>query len=435
MLGVCNGIAYNLSGSTPQIAPNAVIEVRREDNGALASIFSDEAGTTPITNPSDFTGANGIFTFYAVGISRGYSVKVTDGAASYTLHNVPVGTAGQIDLPAIGTDGHLLMPASGVALWLPGPKAERVVNGELFESHAANAVTYTLKSKGGADLSATNPCFLLFPRTGGTDAGHDIVKVTANISVTVSSGSTLGHASAIPQHTFVYAINNSSVVELAVSNLPPSYPGTFYGQKLLTTTAEGGAGAADSATGVYSTTARNLLPYIPLAKVRGTQTTAGTWAVSPSSIEMWPYPIPSNLFAAFRNGAGQSVSNATDTKMSLDGEDFDPDAVYDNATNFRFQPNIAGYYHLDFGVLTSDAIAAGQAIVAKLFKNGADHRAQQATSAGTNAAGISRSALVVANGTTDFFELYGWHNSGSSRTFSNGQSVHLSGHRIGAAQQ
>jgi len=100
MLAIFNGVALNLSGSTPVIAPNAVIEVRREDTAALAAIYSDEAGATPITNPSDFVDAEGRFTFYAAGLDRGYSVKVTDGASIYTLHNVAIGTAGQRDSSA-----------------------------------------------------------------------------------------------------------------------------------------------------------------------------------------------------------------------------------------------------------------------------------------------------------------------------------------------
>jgi hypothetical protein len=62
--------------------------VRRESDSGLAAIFSDAAGTTPITNPSAFADSVGRFTFYAAGISEGYSVLVTKGAESFTLHNV-----------------------------------------------------------------------------------------------------------------------------------------------------------------------------------------------------------------------------------------------------------------------------------------------------------------------------------------------------------
>jgi hypothetical protein len=54
---------------------------------------------------------------------------------------------------------------------------------------------------------------------------------------------------------------------------------------LITTTAEGGAGAADSATVVYSTTARTSLAYRVIGFIQSTQATAGTWATAPSTIQ------------------------------------------------------------------------------------------------------------------------------------------------------
>jgi len=97
MFAIYSGVAFTVSGSTPSVAANATIEVRLEDTGALASIFSDEDATTPITNPSAFADSNGRFQFYAAGLDRGYSVQVTKDAFTYTLHNQAVGKAAQLD--------------------------------------------------------------------------------------------------------------------------------------------------------------------------------------------------------------------------------------------------------------------------------------------------------------------------------------------------
>ena len=97
MLAIFTGIAVKESGGNLVLAPNAVIEVRRKDTGRSPSIFSDEAGTTPITNPSDFTAATGKFEFYAAGLERGYTITGTDGALIFTLNNVAIGTAAQFD--------------------------------------------------------------------------------------------------------------------------------------------------------------------------------------------------------------------------------------------------------------------------------------------------------------------------------------------------
>jgi len=95
-LAVFNSAAF-LTVSQLAVAGGATIEVRREDTGALAAIYSDEAGAALIANPSAFADSSGRFTFYAAGIARGYSILVTSGAESFTLRNVAIGTLAQQD--------------------------------------------------------------------------------------------------------------------------------------------------------------------------------------------------------------------------------------------------------------------------------------------------------------------------------------------------
>ena len=68
---------------------------------------------------------------------------------------------------------------------------------------------------------------------------------------------------------YVYAIDNAGTVELAVSS-------TLLDQgSLQTTTAEGGAGAADSRFVLYSTTARSNVPIRLIGRIKSSQATAG----------------------------------------------------------------------------------------------------------------------------------------------------------------
>ena len=77
-------------------AGSASIEVRKEGDGLLASIFSDRAGGMALANP--FTAdAEGRFEFYAAGLAEGYQIKVTKGSDTYTLNNQPVGTLQERD--------------------------------------------------------------------------------------------------------------------------------------------------------------------------------------------------------------------------------------------------------------------------------------------------------------------------------------------------
>jgi len=139
-------------------------------------------------------------------------------------------------------------------------------------SVAANALTVTL-----------NPTTLEFRSatlTSGTVVSRSIASA---ISVTVSSGSTLGTVSAIQSRIVVLALDNAGTVELAVVNISGGTNLTETG--LISTTAEGGAGAADSASTVYSTTARTNVAYRVVGYVESTQATAGTWATAPSTIQ------------------------------------------------------------------------------------------------------------------------------------------------------
>lgn len=102
-------------------------------------------------------------------------------------------------------------------------------------------------------------------------------------NLVISSGSTLGTTNGAQSDIVVLAINNAGTIELAAVNLAG---GTQLDEiNLVTTTAEGGAGAADSINVIYSTTARTNVAYRVLGIVRSTQATAGTWATAPSLIQ------------------------------------------------------------------------------------------------------------------------------------------------------
>jgi len=102
-------------------------------------------------------------------------------------------------------------------------------------------------------------------------------------NLVISSGSTLGTVSATQSRIVVIAMNNAGTIELAAVNI--SGGNQLDETNLISTTAEGGAGAADSASVIYSTTARTSLAYRVIGFIESTQATAGTWATAPSTIQ------------------------------------------------------------------------------------------------------------------------------------------------------
>lgn len=139
-------------------------------------------------------------------------------------------------------------------------------------------------SVGGNALTLTlNPCSLRFRSSTLGSGTINCRAITSQLSLTVSSGSTLGTISGQPSRLVLLALDNAGTVELAIVNLMGGVNLTETG--LISTVAEGGAGAADSATIVYSTTARTNLAYRVLGYIESTQSTAGTWATAPSTIQ------------------------------------------------------------------------------------------------------------------------------------------------------
>ena len=102
-------------------------------------------------------------------------------------------------------------------------------------------------------------------------------------NLVISSGSTLGTTSGQLSRLAVLAILYAGAVELAAVNVASGL--TLDETGVISTTAEGGAGGADSATTIYSTTAHTNVAYRVLGYIESTQATAGTWATAPSAIQ------------------------------------------------------------------------------------------------------------------------------------------------------
>lgn len=163
-------------------------------------------------------------------------------------------------------------PAYGIAL----------SNGKLAWSVGSSALTVAVKTLAGSDPSAGDPVKVEIPDGSG---GVNVRTITAALSLVISSGSTLGTANSTPFRIRIGALDNSGTVELfaynTVSGTTIKAPGEY---ETVTTTAEGGAGAADSAQTAYSTTARTTKQFrwIGFGDWSSGLATAGTWSAGPA---------------------------------------------------------------------------------------------------------------------------------------------------------
>lgn len=129
-------------------------------------------------------------------------------------------------------------------------------------------------------LNPTNRDYRSTTLTSGTPVN---VSNASQLTLTISNGSTLGTVSGVQSDIAIISINNAGTMELAAVNLAGG--ATLDETGLITTVAEGGAGAADSATVFYSNTARTGVAYRVEGIFRSTQTTAGAWAQTPTLVQ------------------------------------------------------------------------------------------------------------------------------------------------------
>ena len=106
----------------------------------------------------------------------------------------------------------------------------------------------------------------------------------------------------------------------------------------------------------------------------------------------------------------QLVTDNVLTKVQFNTEVFDTDNCYDNSTNYRFTPNVAGKYFV-YGSVTGFANSSSSIVhnYAIIYKNGSsvkfgmlDFRNSYAYHVITRVEGV-----IDMNGTTDYLELYG----------------------------
>jgi hypothetical protein len=112
-------------------------------------------------------------------------------------------------------------------------------------------------------------------------------------------------------------------------------------------------------------------------------------------------------FAAYQSTA-QTVPSGTYTKVQLQTEEYDTNNCFDSTTNYRFTPNVAGYYQLNaaFFLATSSVT-----VVTAIYKNGTIYK--KGSSIAT-AGGTSVSSLVYLNGSTDYVEFYCYASTGQA---------------------
>lgn len=110
-------------------------------------------------------------------------------------------------------------------------------------------------------------------------------------------------------------------------------------------------------------------------------------------------------FSAYQSVA-QSIASGSIVKIQLQTEEWDTANAFDNVTNYRFTPQVAGYYLFTYSVGWDSGLTN---VLTMLFKNGVRMKDSVLPSSGIITGG---SGMLFLNGTTDYVELFGFQASG-----------------------
>ena len=144
-------------------------------------------------------------------------------------------------------------------------------------------------------------------------------------------------------------------------------------------------------------------------------------------------------FEAYLSG-NQEMSDTTTTKIEFNTERFDTDGYYDNSTNYRFTPLVAGKYFVysvaRFDGRTNSNLAQ---TTLKIYKNGAEYNNVQQYLVSNYLRQVTSSANVIIdmNGSTDYLEVFAFFDvistgSGNPRITGGSTRSVFGAYRIGS---
>ena len=138
-------------------------------------------------------------------------------------------------------------------------------------------------------------------------------------------------------------------------------------------------------------------------------------------------------FEAFLS-VSQSIPNDTVTKAQINAEVFDTDSCYDNSVNYRFTPNVAGKYFI-YGQVYVENLSS-DTLQIRIYKNGSILTIGAINTGSLTASNmLNVTTMDTANGSSDYYELYCYQDSGSSTNLNGNASSKRSffgAFRIGA---
>ena len=219
--------------------------------------------------------------------------------------------------------------------------------------------------------------------------------------------------SATASYTLSHAVANENDIRLVINGVvqqPGS--GKAYTASGTTLTLSSATASGDSMYAVYLGRA--------LQTVNPPNASVGTAQLADSSVTSAKLGTKNSpAFHAYLS-ANQEPSNDTVTVVQFNTESFDTDSAYDNSSNYRFTPQVAGKYFVYAGILHNPS-SSNNIQQASIFirKNGSEIT-ENFFASSTNPAdslAVVSEITVTLNGSSDYVDVVGQQavSSGTNR--------------------
>lgn len=290
-------ILYHNGTNNVRLGPGTAGQVLQSGGAGANPSWATVSGTGDVTSAST--------------IADNRLVRGDGGAKGVQQSGITVDDSN--NLTGVGTINGFTIGSSGASL--------EPQNIGLTVSASAGALTIALKGSDGNDPSSSNIVYVPFRSATGTTGTVTTRQVTAATSLTISSGSTMGVTSSTAFRLWCVAFDDAGTVRLGLINCLSQASSVatsilpLMDNGIASSTAEGGAGAADSAQVFYTGTAVTSKPYRILAYLEWNTSgvTAGTWTTTNLSlVQIYHAGIPTPGQPTGR----RATTNKTDTFTS-----------------------------------------------------------------------------------------------------------------------
>lgn len=115
-------------------------------------------------------------------------------------------------------------------------------------------------------------------------------------------------------------------------------------------------------------------------------------------------------------GSTQNLTPSSNTKITINTKTFDTANAFDATTNYRFTPQVAGYYLITGVVAYNSTGSNPTTTTTQIYKNGSPVKSASGNNSGASYMGVA-TGVIYLNGSTDYVELYGQATGGSGTLY------------------